>query len=104
MDKEKSSQLFYTLISHYQLQAMVMLGKLTNPATNKVEKNLEIAEFFIDTLEMLTEKTKGNLSEGEQRFLNETLTNLRLNYIEERDKPTENKSEEPPASESTKKE
>ncbi len=104
MDKEKYSQLFYTLVSHYQLQAMIMLGKLTNPATNKVEKNLEIAEFFIDTLEMLMEKTKGNLDEAEQRYLNETLTNLRLNYIEERDKPADNKKTEPSNSENPKQE
>lgn len=104
MDKDKLSQLFYTLVSNYQLQTMVMLGKLTNPATNKIEKNLEIAEYFIDTLEMISEKTKGNLNEDEQRFLNETLTNLRLNYIEEKEKLASNKTEEPPPSETTKQE
>lgn len=104
MDKDKLSQLFYTLVSNYQLQTMVMLGKLTNPATNKIEKNLEIAEYFIDTLEMISEKTKGNLNEDEQRFLNETLTNLRLNYIEEKEKQASNKTEEPPPSETTKQE
>ncbi|MCX7833448.1 MAG: DUF1844 domain-containing protein [Ignavibacteria bacterium] len=104
MDKDKLSQLFFTLVSNYQLQTMVMLGKLTNPGTDKIEKNLELAEYFIDTLEMISEKTKGNLSEDEQRFLNETLTNLRLNYIEEKEKPPVNQKEENLSSETPKQE
>lgn len=97
MDKERSSQLFYSLVYSFQMQSMMHLGKIANPVTNKTEKDLDSASMTIDMLEMLQEKTKGNISEDESRFLSEALTNLRLNFTAEKLNPTaqsETKSEE----------
>lgn len=81
-DKIKEAQ-FITLIMTVEESAMYGLGKLAHPVTQKVERNLIQARAAIDMLEMLSEKTKGNLSEQEKRFLDNTITQLRLNYVEE---------------------
>ncbi|GEM_PF-1791194 len=62
---------------------MQQLGKITNPITGKIEKDLLQVKNTIDLLEILEEKTKGNLTEDEDKVLKSTLTNLRLNYIDE---------------------
>jgi hypothetical protein len=100
MDKEKSSQLFLSLIYSFQMQSMMHLGKIVNPVTNKTEKDLDSASMTIDMLEMLQEKTKGNISDDETKFLSEALTNLRLNFTAEKLNPSpnveDNKVEEKP--------
>ena len=63
--------------------AMMHLGKIMNPATGKLERDLVQAKFTIDILGMLEEKTKGNLTKDEADLLRTTLANLRLNYVEE---------------------
>jgi len=63
--------------------AMMALGKLVNPATGTQETNLEQARVFIDLVEMLEEKTRGNLNSAEETFLQTHLTNLRLNFVNE---------------------
>jgi len=74
---------FTQLVAIFHSSAMVALGKLKNPATDKIERNLEQAKQAIDMLEMLRAKTNGNLSSSEQRMLETALTDLRLNYIDE---------------------
>lgn len=86
MDKDKSSQMFFTLIYSFQMQAMIGLGELNNPVTNKSEKDLDAASMTIDMLEMLQDKSRNNISKEEETFLNETLTNLRLKFLEEKNK------------------
>jgi hypothetical protein len=78
--------LFMQLIIQNQQIAMMSMGKIKNPVTNKVERNLEHAKIYIDTLDMLLAKTKGNLSEYEEKFLIETLKDLKLNYVDEVEK------------------
>jgi hypothetical protein len=78
--------LFMQLIIQNQQIAMMAMGKIKNPVTNKVERNLEHAKIYIDTLDMLLAKTKGNLSEYEEKFLIETLKDLKLNYVDEVEK------------------
>jgi hypothetical protein len=78
--------LFMQLIIQNQQIAMMAMGKIKNPVTDKVERNLEHAKIYIDTLDMLLVKTKGNLSEYEEKFLSETLKDLKLNYVDEADK------------------
>lgn len=75
--------LFIQLIMQNQQMALMSLGKLKNPVTDKLEKNFEFAKMLIDTLDMLKEKTKGNLSEYEEQFINETLKELKLDYVSE---------------------
>lgn len=90
---------FLDMVGLFSSQAMICLGKLANPMTGKAEKNLAAARLFIDTLEMLENKTRGNLTAEETKVLQATLTDLRLMYIEESKQPEERgaKSEERPA-------
>ena len=74
---------FLGFITALATSAMQQMGKLMDPFTGKVERNLEAARGTIDILEMLQTKTKGNLSKQEQDVLQNWLTNLRLNYIDE---------------------
>lgn len=86
---------FQTIIQMFQLEGMVALGKMLNPATNELTKNLEHARYVIDILEVLHEKTAGNLESGEKMFLENTLSTLRLNYLEETSNPTSAPAGEP---------
>jgi hypothetical protein len=83
---------FLDMVGLFGTQAMIALGKLANPATGKAEKNLPAARLFIDTLEMLEHKTKGNLNSDETKVLQATLTDLHLMFVEESKTPqnTEN--------------
>jgi hypothetical protein len=75
---EPTFSFFVTTLS---VQASISLGFLENPATNKKEENLEQAKFLIDTLSMVQEKTKGNLSDEEKNLLDNLLFELRNAYI-----------------------
>lgn len=86
MDEANQNILFMQLIIQNQQIAMMAMGKIKNPVTDKIDRNLEHAKIYIDTLDMLLAKTKGNLSEYEEKFLVETLKELKLNYVDESDK------------------
>lgn len=74
---------FNVIVSFFAEMGWQSLGKITNPMTGKIEKNLEVAKQIIEILETLKEKTKGNLTEEENRFLISTITDLQLNYVDE---------------------
>ncbi len=80
---EKKDQLYASLLYLFHTSGMQGLGKLMNPATNKIEPNLDQARESIEMLEMLKEKTKGNLGDELSRLQEQFLTDLRLNYIDE---------------------
>jgi hypothetical protein len=86
MTDDNYNILFMQLIIQNQQIAMMAMGKIKNPVTDKIDRNLEHAKIYIDTLDMLMVKTKGNLSEYEEKFLTETLKDLKLNYVDEMDK------------------
>ncbi|WP_182868429.1 DUF1844 domain-containing protein [Stieleria mannarensis] len=69
------------LISTFYSQAMVALGVMENPATGEKSTDLRIAKHFIDTLEMLQEKTKGNTDTEEDKMFDEVLHLLRMAYV-----------------------
>ena len=77
---------FKIFISSLSMQAMIAMGKLQNPVTNKTEKNMGQAKYLIDTLGILKEKTKGNLDKDEESILEDSLFNLRMAYVEEKEK------------------
>jgi hypothetical protein len=64
-------------------QAMLCLGRVPNPATGKAEVNLEAARLFIDHLEMVKEKTAGNLTKEESDILDHVLADLQVAFVEE---------------------
>ena len=79
-------ELFLGLIQSFQAAAMQQMGKVMNPFTEKIERDMGHARMSIEMLEMLRTRTSGNLTGQEARFLNHVLTELRLNYVAEADK------------------
>ena len=80
-EEQRAEALFLNLILSLSNAAMIAMGKIQNPVTQKVETELPLAEVNIEMLAMLLNKTKGNLTEKEETFLTTTLTNLRMNYV-----------------------
>lgn len=95
--EQQEQLLFVMLIQQHQQIAMMGLGKIKNPATDKIERELKSAKFAIDTLNMLQKFTDGNLPKELKDYLNQTLTNLRLNYADEKKKGDESDKEEGPS-------
>jgi len=85
--QEKHQALFVQLVMMFHTLTMHQLGKIKNPMTDKIERDLTAAQGSIDMLDMLKERTKGNLPPDEERFLTEMLKELRLNYVDEAAKP-----------------
>ena len=79
---EVSSALFAHLIMQQANMAMLMTGKAPHPETGQTMSDLEAAKLFIDTLEMLEQKTRGNLSPPEQNMLKQTLMTVRMAFVE----------------------
>jgi hypothetical protein len=73
---------FATIVSLFSTQALVALGVLPNPATGKPDAELMLARHLIDLLDVLQEKTKGNLAGWEHTALDTTLHELRMLYVE----------------------
>ncbi|MFC2094283.1 DUF1844 domain-containing protein [Bacteroidota bacterium] len=98
MDEKNTTQLFMHLVLQNQQMAMISLGQVKNPVSDRLDKNLEYAKLSIDTLNMLVQKTKGNLSDYEDTLLTETVNQLKIIYVEESAKEEklnkENKEEE----------
>lgn len=80
---EERSVIFMDHVSSLILQSMVSLGRVENPLTKKTSKNLKQASILILTLEILQEKTKGNLTEIEQQYINQGIVQLRTEYEKE---------------------
>ena len=93
--KLTEQQLFDQLISSLVHSAWVYLGKIKNPMNDKLEKNVDQASVQIDMLDMLFKRMTGNLSEEEDKYLGNVIRELKMNFVEEKNKP-----EEPDSSES----
>jgi len=86
-DPGKEQQLFMYLVGTFQSSAWIALGKMKNPMTDKIERNLDQASYYIDLLDMLQSKTKGNVSEYEEQMLINTVSELKMNFIDEQKNP-----------------
>ncbi|MCX6165975.1 MAG: DUF1844 domain-containing protein [Ignavibacteriae bacterium] len=93
MEDDKLSQLFYSLIYSFQMQTWMSLGKIKNPVTDKVERDLNAAQMTIDIIDMLKEKTINNLNEQESKFVEQVLADLKLNYVHESSRTDESNEE-----------
>jgi hypothetical protein len=69
------------LLTTLATEAMVWLGQIPHPATGQPERNLDQAKYFIDTLEVLEQKTKGNLTPFESQALEQLLHDLRMAFV-----------------------
>lgn len=79
---EMMSALFAQLVMQQANMAMLLLGKVPNPQTGETIRDIEAARLFIDQLEMLQEKTRGNLSKEEEQLLKQSLMSLHMAFVE----------------------
>ena len=94
VDTEKPSEMpqfetdfeadFATFVYSLNTQALLFLGKIPNPMTGKYEKDVNMAKYLIDTIDMLSKKTEGNLDENEKKLVENILYDLRMAYISEK--------------------
>jgi hypothetical protein len=84
---------FTTFIMSMASSAFCSLGLIQNPITQKTEKNLVAAKQQIDLLEMLKEKTKGNLTEDESKLMESALQQLHIAYVDSIEKDRNNGNE-----------
>jgi hypothetical protein len=94
------TQRFIEFIMMQAQQAALFLGRLPNPQTGKPEPHLEVARMLIDQLEMIREKTRGNLNHEETEILGSILSDLQLGYVQASQKagaPAETSAEPAPA-------
>jgi colicin import membrane protein len=93
---DKDEALFLSIMYSFHAAAMQQLGKIANPFTGKVERNLDAARGTIDVLAMFRKKTEGNLTDRERRVLTNLITELQLNYIDEAKREPAPEKEEAP--------
>jgi len=72
---------FSFLVATHAAQISTLLGQTPNPMTGKTEVRLDMAKHFIDTLTILEEKTKGNLTADEVSLLSAVLHQARVGYV-----------------------
>jgi hypothetical protein len=72
---------FSTLIMSLSSSALLHFGEIPDPVSGEKKKDLPLAKHAIDTISMLKEKTQGNLTEDEQKFLDSILTDLKWRYV-----------------------
>ena len=87
-DSRESRMDFPTLVVSLTTTAMLQLGLVPDPATQKVEENLPAARQTIDILEILKDKTQGNLKPDETRLLDRCLHDLKMSFVESSRKVT----------------
>ncbi|MBI1978128.1 MAG: DUF1844 domain-containing protein [Candidatus Omnitrophica bacterium] len=82
--EESREPAFSNFLTSLGIQALVQMGEMQNPATGKTESDLTGAQETIDLLVMLKRKTKGNLSQDEEKFLSSLIADLQLKYVQHR--------------------
>ena len=84
--QERPSQLpagdFSSLVSMLATQALFAMGLIATEENAEPKKDLRLAKFHIDMLEALEERTKGNLTEQEEKFLTSAMGQLRMGFVE----------------------
>ena len=88
--------LFAQLVVTLATSCLQHLGKLVNPMTRKAETNLDAAQATIELLDMLQAKTKGNLDAEEDKMLRDTITALKMNYVETTQAAPQSSTSTPP--------
>ena len=81
----RANYLFLYLIHSFESAALIGLGKLPGPE-GECRIELEAATFAIDMLDMIKVRTRGNLKEEEEHYLERALGNLKLNYLTEKER------------------
>jgi hypothetical protein len=74
---------FSSIVFPFYTQALVKLGLMDDPLKRTSEENLEFAKRLIDLLDLLKDRTKGNLDEEEEKFLESCCLQLKMNYMKQ---------------------
>jgi hypothetical protein len=82
------NQYFISIVMMLASACWQQLGKVPSPVSNKIEKDTASAQVTIDILEMLRDKTKGNLTPDEEKLINNTIADLQINFADEVSKVT----------------
>src|SRR6266480_452712 len=80
--EQTMSSLFASMVMQQTNMALMLLGKMPHPQTGQTMQDIESARMFIDQLEMIEVKTRGNLDKQEEKLLKQSLTALRLAFVE----------------------
>ncbi len=80
--EELISTHFNNLVVQQANMALIFLGRVPHPETKERAVDLETARYFVDQLEMLEAKTKGNLSKDEEKLLKDGLTTVRMAFVQ----------------------
>lgn len=80
--EELHTAMFAQMVMQLASTALVLMGRMPNPMTGKTETDLDAAQLFIEQLEMLAVKTKGNLSNEEQHLLKQNLMTVRMAFVQ----------------------
>ena len=81
----KDENLFSYVVDTFRSSASISMGKMKNPVTNKINVNIEQAKYYLDLLIMLQKKTKNNLTDYEEQMLINTVSELKMRFIELKD-------------------
>ena len=82
LNAEMASALFANMVVQQTNMALIFLGRTPNPQTGEMVEDLDTARMLIDQLEMLALKTRGNLDSRETALLNQSLTAVRMAFVE----------------------
>ncbi len=72
---------FEMLVTTLATEAMIGMGQVPHPMTGKIHADASQARYAIDMLEMLAEKTRGNLTSGEDRGMRDLMHQLRMAFV-----------------------
>jgi hypothetical protein len=73
---------FIELVNMIVMNAMAGLGMMAGPGGKPIPPNLEVAKHFVDMLQVLEDKTKGNLNAEEKKLLDQVLYEMRMYYVQ----------------------
>lgn len=99
--EEITSALFANMVIQQTNMALMLLGKVPHPESGETIQDIEAARLFIDQLEMLESKTKGNLDTREEKLLKQSLTALRMAFVETVNRQTSEPQAQPSTSAGT---
>ncbi|MCJ7644400.1 MAG: DUF1844 domain-containing protein [Candidatus Aminicenantes bacterium] len=74
---------FGSLVFPFYTQAIIKLGMIEDPVSGQVSGNPELAKRLIDLLDLLKDRTKGNLEPDEEKFLEACLSQLKMGYLKQ---------------------
>jgi hypothetical protein len=86
-NSSRDEMLLLQLVAMFQYAAMQQMGKLPNPVTGKIERDLDQARISIDMIEMLQSRTQAGRSARESEYIDKVLFELRMNYVDESKRP-----------------